>query len=273
MQGIHTFIPTELKIRYLNALLRVGFDTLDFGSFVSPRAIPQLADTAEVLRGLDLAGTQTHLLAIVANLRGAEEASAHAPIRYLGYPFSVSETFQLRNTQKTIAQSMELLREMQALCTASGKELVVYLSMGFGNPYGDPWNPEMVKGWAHEIAALGVRTLSLADTVGNAVPETIGPLFETLIPALPGIEWGAHFHSAPATRQAKLEAAWQAGCRRFDSALRGFGGCPFAEDVLVGNMATESLLAFLGEKGAAPATDAAAWQQAMLLSAEVFAHE
>ncbi|MEM0998455.1 MAG: hydroxymethylglutaryl-CoA lyase [Bacteroidota bacterium] len=245
MQGIVQPIPTATKIDYLNQLLRVGFDTLDFGSFVSPKAVPQLADTAEVLAGLDLTHTATQLLAIVANARGAHTAAQHAAIHYLGYPFSISETFQLRNTRKTMAESVELVRDMQALCVDSGKELVVYISMGFGNPYGDPWSPKLAGEWVEKMVGLGVRTISLADTVGTADHATIGPMFSTLIPRFPEVEFGAHFHARPDERRAKLQAAWEGGCRRFDSAMLGFGGCPFAEDELVGNIATEAVLEWL----------------------------
>lgn len=270
MQGIHSFIPTDLKIKYLNALLKVGFDTLDFGSFVSPKAIPQLADTAEVLSRLDLTDTSTKLLAIVANLRGAEEAGSHKPIQYLGYPFSISETFQLRNTHKTIAESLSLVNEIQALCKNSGKELVVYISMGFGNPYGDEYSAKIVSEWVEKIAALGIRIISLADTVGNAVPETISPIFNELVPRFPEVEFGGHFHSTPETRKQKLQAAWDAGCRRFDSAMSGFGGCPFAKDELVGNLATETLVEFLNRQNVTLSLDNAAFAEAQLISAEVF---
>jgi hydroxymethylglutaryl-CoA lyase len=249
MQGIMQPIPTETKIAYLNQLLQVGFDTLDFGSFVSPKAVPQLADTADVLQGLDLAHTDTKLLAIVANARGARDASQHEAIRYLGYPFSISETFQLRNTRKTIAESLSLVRDMQAMCVDTGKELVVYISMGFGNPYGDPWSPQLAAEWVEKMAEIGVRILSLADTVGTADHATIGPIFSELIPRFPDVEFGAHFHARPEERKNKLQAAWDGGCRRFDSAMMGFGGCPFAEDELVGNISTESVLEWLQEMG------------------------
>lgn len=270
MQGIHDFIPTDLKINYLNALMAVGYDTLDFGSFVSPKAIPQLADTEKVLAELDLESSATELLAIVANLRGAQTATQYREIKYLGYPFSISETFQIRNTQKTIAESLDLVKEMQDLVSRTKQELVIYISMGFGNPYGDPWSPDIAEEWVSEMASLGIRTLSLADTVGTASPETIAPLFETLIPRFPHIEFGAHFHAAPQDRLAKLEAAWQAGCRRFDTALKGFGGCPFAEDELVGNIATETLLDFLHANGVSDGLNKKAFAEAMSLSSEVF---
>lgn len=270
MQGIADFIPTAEKVAYLQQLLAVGFDTLDFGSFVSPKAIPQLADTAEVLARLDLSQTRTRLLAIVANLRGAQEAARHAEISYLGYPFSISETFQLRNTNKTIAASLELVGEMQALCQSQDLELVVYISMGFGNPYGDPWSPALAADWVARIADLGVRTISLADTVGTADPASITPLFEALIPRFPQVELGAHFHARPEERRAKLQAAYDGGCRRFDSALLGFGGCPFAEDALVGNIATESLLEWMHEGGLHHVLDLAALQAATVTAGGVF---
>lgn len=270
MQGIMHPIPTELKIRYLNKLLEVGFHTLDFGSFVSPKAVPQLADTAEVLAGLDLSTTKTKLLAIVANRRGAEAAAAHAPIHYLGYPFSISETFQIRNTLKTIVESVELVKEMQEICEEVGKELVVYISMGFGNPYGDPWSPALAADWVAQMADLGVGILSLSDTVGTADAATIGPIFEELVPRFPEVEFGAHFHAHPDLRKAKLKAAWDGGCRRFDSAINGFGGCPFAEDELVGNIATETLLEFLEEIGEVPELDRKAFGEAMILAGSVF---
>lgn len=270
MQGIVQFIPTGEKIAYLNQLLKVGFDTLDFGSFVSPKAIPQLADTPEVLAGLDLKHSRTQLLAIVANLRGAEDATQHAAIRYLGYPFSISETFQMRNTRKTIAESVVLVEEMQALCKSAGKELVVYISMGFGNPYGDAWSPKLAADWVGEIAARGVGIISLADTVGSADAATIRPLFEELIPRFPDVEFGAHFHASADLRMAKLAAAWEGGCRRFDSAMLGFGGCPFAEDELVGNIATEAMLDFLRDQEVDPGLDAEALKQAAVMAGQLF---
>ena len=248
MQGWPHLIPTERKIEYLNALLRVGFDVLDFGSFVSAKAIPQMADTAEVLKGLDREGTETKLLAIVANFRGAEEAASHEAIRYLGFPFSVSETFQLRNTNKTIEGSFATVEEMQALCAALQKELVVYLSMGFGNPYGDPWNEEIVYEWAAALAKLGVKTISVADTVGVANPDHVFSILDFLIRQLPGVTIGVHLHSTHQNRKAKIDAALEAGCRRFDGALKGIGGCPMAGNELVGNMDTEWMIAHFREK-------------------------
>ena len=244
MQGIREFIPTEAKIRYLQALLGCGFDTLDFGSFVSPRAIPQMADTAQVLSGLDLSRTSTRLLAIVANVRGAEDAVRHPEIRYLGYPFSISENFQMRNTHKTIAESLKILTEILEFARAHDKEVVTYISMGFGNPYGDPWDAGIVSDWTRRLVDMGVGILSLSDTIGSSDPETISGLFSELIPAYPEVEFGAHLHTHPRSWKEKVQAAWESGCRRFDGAVQGFGGCPMAKDELTGNMPTEKMLSF-----------------------------
>jgi hydroxymethylglutaryl-CoA lyase len=270
MQGWPNIIPTEQKIRYLNALLRVGFDTLDFGSFVSARAIPQMADTAEVLAGLRWEDSATKLLSIVANFRGAEEAAAHEGIKYLGFPFSVSETFQLRNTNKTIEGSFATVEEMQDLCIKTEKELVVYLSMGFGNPYGDPWSEEVVFEWAAALSRLGVRTLSLADTVGLATPEQVFSLTDYLVRQLPGHSIGVHLHSTHHNRKAKIDAALQAGCSRFDGALKGIGGCPMAGDKLVGNMDTEWMIEYFRQQGLAPILDERALETAALVATEIF---
>jgi hydroxymethylglutaryl-CoA lyase len=242
MQGWHSPISTEDKISYLNALLKVGFDTLDCGSFVSPKAIPQMADTALVIPRLKLAGSKSKLLAIVANQRGAEEAVVFDEIDYLGYPFSISETFQLRNTNKTIADSMELVDSLQELCIKNSKQLVVYISMGFGNPYGDPYDEAVALQWVDELVKMNIHIISLADTVGVATPDVITRLFASLVPAYPTVEFGAHFHSAPHNWEEKVAAAYEQGCRRFDSAIKGIGGCPMAKDELVGNLATENLL-------------------------------
>lgn len=250
MQGLHQYIPVDVKAEYLNQLLKTGFDVLDFGSFVSPKAIPQLKDTAEVLAKLNLADTKTKLLAIVANERGAIDALKHGEIAYIGYPFSISETFQRRNTNSSIAESLETVKRMQELCESDNREMVVYISMAFGNPYNDPWEPALALEWTSRIAETGVKTIALADTVGLAAPETVYNLFNTLIPSLNGVKLGAHLHCTPYNWISKVEAAWNAGCRRFDSSIRGFGGCPMAEDELVGNLATENLLAFLSEKDA-----------------------
>jgi hydroxymethylglutaryl-CoA lyase len=242
MQGWKAFIPTEKKAAYINALLQVGFDTIDFGSFVSPKAIPQMADTKEVLSQLHLSGTQSKLLAIVANKRGAEEASMYEAIHYLGFPFSVSETFQQRNANSSIAESLGRVEEIQNLCVKTGKQLVVYISMGFGNPYGDPYSEEIVVEWVNRMAAMDIGIVSLADTVGLATPEQVFNITHFLVNQLPGTEIGVHLHSAPQNLQAKAEAALRAGCRRFDGALRGIGGCPMADDELVGNMDTLRLI-------------------------------
>jgi hydroxymethylglutaryl-CoA lyase len=244
MQGIKTFIPTAQKVRYLQSLLRVGFDTIDFGSFVSPKAIPQMQDTAEVLAQLDLSQTQSKLLAIIANTQGAISASQHKEISYLGFPFSISENFQMRNTHKTIAESFITLQEILEIADKSNKEVVAYLSMGFGNPYGDPWNETIVGEWTEKLSGMGIKILSLSDTVGSSTPEVIRNLFSTLIPKYPEIEFGAHLHTTADKWFEKIDAAYQSGCRRFDGAIQGFGGCPMAKDELTGNMPTEKLLSY-----------------------------
>jgi hydroxymethylglutaryl-CoA lyase len=248
MQGIKHFIPTELKTEYINALLQVGFDTIDFGSFVSAKAIPQLTDTKEVLEGLDLSQTKSKLLAIIANVRGAEEAVKYEKINYLGFPFSISETFQIRNTNSTIEQSLVTVEQIQNLCMLNNKELVIYISMGFGNPYKDEWNPELVIHWVNKIVDMGIKTISLSDTVGVTNPESIGYLFSNLIPAFPAIEFGAHLHTLPNNWEEKIKAASDNGCKRFDGAIKGYGGCPMAEDELVGNMPTENLLYYFKDQ-------------------------
>lgn len=244
MQGIKPFIPTKKKVAYIQSLLRVGFDSIDFGSFVSPKAIPQMQDTAEVLAQLDLSQTQSKLLAIIANTQGATLASVHPEIQYLGFPFSISENFQMRNTHKTIAESLITLQEILEIADKSDKEVVAYLSMGFGNPYGDPWNMEIVGDWTRRLAAMGVKILSLSDTVGSSTPEVISYLFSNLITKYPEIEFGAHLHTTPDKWFEKIDAAYKAGCRRFDGAIQGFGGCPMATDNLTGNMPTEKLLSY-----------------------------
>lgn len=244
MQGIKDFIPTEKKVQYIQSLLRVGFDTIDFGSFVSAKAIPQMQDTAEVLAKLDLSRTQSKLLAIIANTQGAENASIHPEIQYLGFPFSISENFQMRNTHKTIAESLVTLDEILNIADKSNKEVVTYISMGFGNPYGDPWNVEIVGEWTEKLANMGVKILSLSDTVGSSTPEVIDYLFSNLISKYPNIEFGAHLHTTPDKWFEKVDAAYKAGCRRFDGAIQGFGGCPMAKDDLTGNMPTEKMLSY-----------------------------
>ncbi|WP_372745062.1 hydroxymethylglutaryl-CoA lyase [Lutibacter sp.] len=248
MQGVKThFIDTNKKAQFINALLRVGFDTIDFGSFVSPKAIPQMRDTAEVLSKLDLSKTASKLLAIVANVRGAEDACKFNEINYLGYPFSISENFQMRNTGKTISESVVILEEILTIATKSNKEVVAYLSMGFGNPYGDPWNVDIVSDWTRKLVEMGVKIISLSDTVGSSSPEIIDYLFSNLIPQYPTIEFGAHLHTTPNTWFEKVDAAYNAGCKRFDGAIRGYGGCPMAKDELTGNMPTEKLITYFNQ--------------------------
>ena len=270
MQGIDEFIPTGKKAAYINQLLKVGFDTIDFGSFVSPKAIPQLRDTAQVLEQLDLDNTSSKLLAIIANQRGAEDAVRFDQITYLGYPFSISETFQQRNTNASIAESMGRVEDIQALCQSHQKQLVIYISMGFGNPYGDPWNVEEVEKWVSQLAALDINIFALADTVGVARPDSIRYLFSHLIPAYPELEIGAHFHSALHNWEEKVAAAYENGCKRYDSAIKGFGGCPMAEDELVGNLATENLVAYFTEKSADLNIDQEAFQVSMEQAAVTF---
>lgn len=271
MQGIKShFIPTEAKAQYINALLRVGFDTIDFGSFVSPKAIPQMRDTVEVLSKLDLSKTQSKLLAIVANVRGAEEASQFEEITYLGYPFSISENFQMRNTGKTIAESIEILNEILNIATKTNKEVVAYLSMGFGNPYGDPWNVEIVSNWTDKLSKMGVKILSLSDTVGSSTPEIIDYLFSNLIPAYPTIEFGAHLHTTPTSWFEKVDAAYKAGCNRFDGAIMGFGGCPMAKDDLTGNMPTEKLVSYFNQQKTSTNINAMSFESAYNEALKIF---
>ena len=251
MQGIKShFIPTDAKAQYINALLNVGFDTIDFGSFVSPKAIPQMRDTDKVLSKLDLSKTDSKLLAIIANIRGAKEASQFEEINYLGYPFSISENFQMRNTGKTIAESIVILDAILNISVKTNKKVVVYMSMGFGNPYGDPWNVEIVSEWTDQLSKMGVEILSLSDTVGSSTPKIIDYLFSNLIPLYPTIEFGAHLHTTPTTWFEKVDAAYKAGCNRFDGAIRGFGGCPMAKDTLTGNMPTEKLISYFNHQKA-----------------------
>ena len=272
MQGIKEWIPTEKKVQYIQSLLRCGFDTIDFGSFVSPKAIPQMVDTAEVLAQLDLSDTQSKLLAIVANVRGAQDAVKHPEIQYLGYPFSISENFQMRNTHKTIAQSVEVLKEILDLANANNKEVVTYLSMGFGNPYGDPWNVEIVGNWAETLLDMGVKILSLSDTVGSSTPEIIDYLFSNLIPKYPHIEFGAHLHTIPTKWHEKVNAAYNAGCRRFDGAIQGFGGCPMAKDELTGNMPTEKMLSYFTTIKADSGLNPMSFESAYNEASKIFNH-
>lgn len=271
MQGIKShFISTELKAQYINMLLKVGFDTIDFGSFVSPKAIPQMRDTAEVLKQLELSKTSSKLLAIVANIRGANDASVFEEIDYLGYPFSISEIFQMRNTGKTIEESLIILEELLNIAARTNKEVVAYLSMGFGNPYGDPWNVDIVAEWTEKLSKMGVRILSLSDTVGVADGETISYLFSNLIPLYPQIEFGAHLHTTPNTWFEKVDAAFKAGCNRFDGAIKGFGGCPMAKDDLTGNMPTEKLLSYFTQQKAEIRLNPLAFESAYNKALKVF---
>lgn len=270
MQGWKTFIPTEKKAEYINTLLKVGFDTIDFGSFVSPKAIPQMADTAAVLEKLHLANTSTRLLAIVANPRGALAACEHEQISYLGFPFSVSETFQQRNTNASIGQSLERVEEIQNLCLNSGKQLVIYISMGFGNPYSDPYDEEIVFEWVNKLVAMDIGIISLADTVGVATPAQVYDMTSYLVESLPGVEVGVHLHCTPANWKEKLEAALKAGCKRFDGALKGIGGCPMADDELVGNMDTELMIGYFDQKNLLAPLDKAALGKSLSMAGLIF---
>lgn len=270
MQGWKTFIPTEKKIAYINSLLKVGFDTIDFGSFVSPKAIPQMADTPDVVRRLELDNTRSKLLAIIANTRGAEEAVTFDAISYLGFPFSVSETFQQRNTNSSIDQSLGRVEEIQNLCIKNSRQLVVYISMGFGNPYGDPYDEEIVFEWINKLVAMDIGIISLADTVGIATPEQVYDMTSYLVESLPGIEIGVHLHSTPSNWREKLEAAVKAGCRRFDGALKGIGGCPMADDELVGNMNSEDMITYFESKGILPGLNKDALAESLRIAGEIF---
>jgi hydroxymethylglutaryl-CoA lyase len=250
MQGLHDFIPTDVKVRYLDLLLKTGFDTIDIGSFVSHKAIPQMADTAEMLTRINTEGSRSKLLVIVANERGAEDAVKHGNVSYLGYPFSISETFQQRNTNTSIEGSWARTAHIAETARKAGKEMVVYISMAFGNPYGDPWNADIALHWTERLVnELGVRIIALSDTVGVAEPKDVAAMFSALIPAMPNVEFGAHLHARPDNWKPKTDAAWNAGCRRFDGALKGYGGCPMAEDELVGNLAMDRFIADLEERG------------------------
>ena len=271
MQGIKThFIPTDAKVQYIQSLLRVGFDTIDFGSFVSPKAIPQMRDTAQVLSKLDLSRTESKLLAIVANVRGANDAAKFEEIDYLGYPFSISENFQMRNTGKTISESIVILDEILNIAEKTNKQVVAYLSMGFGNPYGDPWNIDIVGDWTAKLSEMGVNILSLSDTIGSSTPETIAYLFSNLISHYPLIEFGAHLHTTPTTWFEKVDAAYKAGCNRFDGAIKGFGGCPMAKDELTGNMPTEKLISYFNQQKAATNVRAMSFESAYNEALKIF---
>lgn len=271
MQGLKDFIPTDVKVRYLNELLKVGFDTIDIGSFVSPKAIPQLADTAEVLARIDTSASKSKLLVIVANERGAEEAVKQKSVSYLGYPFSISETFQQRNANTSIEGSWDRIARIADITRGGRKELVVYISMAFGNPYGDPWSAEVALQWVNRLTSeLGVRIIALSDTVGVARPEDIASMFSALIPALPHVEFGAHLHCTPDNWKAKTDAAWDAGCRRFDGAIKGYGGCPMAEDDLVGNLQMEVFARSLVERGVNAGLDLAQLDRCVSEAGRVF---
>lgn len=270
MQGIHEYIPAATKAKYINTLLKVGYDTIDFGSFVSPKAIPQMRDTAEVLTLLDLSETKSKLLAIVANTRGATDAAQHPEIDYLGYPFSISETFQLRNTNATIEESLGRVGRIKDVCDASNKELVIYISMGFGNPYGDEWNVEICQKWVEKLHDMGISIMALSDTIGVGTPQSISYLFSNLIPLFPDVEFGAHLHTQPHTWEEKIAAAHSAGCLRFDAAIKGYGGCPMAKDDLTGNMPTENLLYYFDTNGIDCALDKDEFINALVVSNEVF---
>jgi hydroxymethylglutaryl-CoA lyase len=270
MQGWPHFIPTEKKIEYINALLKVGFDTIDFGSFVSPKAIPQMADTAEVVKGLQVEKRKSKLLTIIANERGAQDAVVFDEISYLGFPFSVSETFQLRNTNSTITQSLGRVEEIQNLCIKNKKELVIYISMGFGNPYGDVYNEEIVFDWVNKLVEMDINIISLADTVGLATKDQVYQVTKHLIDSLPDTEIGVHLHSTAASWKEKVDAALQAGCKRFDGALKGIGGCPMADDELVGNMDTELMIPYFEEKNLLNNLDKEALKKCSMLATEIF---
>ena len=270
MQGWKNIIPTDKKVAYINSLVKVGFDTIDFGSFVSPRAIPQMADTSEVWKGLQLDMSASKLLAIVANYRGAEAASLFDEITYLGFPFSVSETFQQRNTNSSINESVGRVEEIQNLCVKTGKQLVVYISMGFGNPYGDPYNEEIVFEWVNRLVGMDIGIISLADTVGLATAEQVYDITSYLVESLPGTEIGVHLHSTSENWKEKLEAAVNAGCKRFDGALKGIGGCPMSGDELVGNMNTEWMINFFEERNMLTTINYEALKESLRLATEIF---
>ena len=270
MQGWKHFISAAKKVEYINALLKVGFDTIDFGSFVSPKAIPQMADTKEVISQLSMVNSRSKLLAIVANVRGAEDAAVYDEITYLGFPFSISSTFQQRNTNSTIQESLQRVEEIQKRCIKNKKELVVYVSMGFGNPYGDEYNEEIVMQWVDKLTGMGIKIISMADTVGLAIPTQVSSILNKVIPQYPEIEIGVHLHSTETNWKQKIDAALQAGCKRFDGALKGIGGCPMANDELVGNMNTELLIPYFEEKDLLPEIDKDALQQALIIAGEIF---
>lgn len=273
MQGLDEFIKTPDKIRYINALLKVGFDTIDFGSFVSPKYIPQMKDTPQVLSELETEESNSDLLAIVANLRGAKDAIFYDGIQYIGYPFSISETFQKRNTNTSLEKSLETVEHIKDLCDLDKKQLVVYLSMAFGNPYGDFWEPVLVEHWVDRLYSMGIETISLSDTIGVATPAVISEIYQIISINFPDLELGAHFHSHPHNWEEKIDAAYQAGCRRFDGAIKGYGGCPFAKDDLLGNIATENLIMYFQQQGEELDIDMEEFAKALSIAAEVFPHQ
>lgn len=270
MQGIKEFIPTETKAEYINRLLKVGFDVIDFGSFVSPKAIPQMRDTKELVGMLDMRNTKSKLLSIVLNKRGAEDACAFDEITYLGMPFSISETFQMRNGNSTIEENLVRVEEIQDLCIKHDKKLLIYISMAFGNPYGDEWNTDIAIKWTEKLAGMDIKYFSLADTIGVSSPDSITYMFSQLLPAFPGLEIGAHLHTTPDTWKEKVQAAWDSGCRVFDSAIKGYGGCPMAKDDLVGNMPTEKLISFVEENKIESNIDSSAFADSMQAATKVF---
>lgn len=270
MQGIKPFIPTKQKIDYINQLLKVGYHSIDFGSFVNHDVIPQMADTAEVVNELDISNTGTKLIAITANERGAADACRFQQIHYLGFPFSVSETFQKRNANSTILQSLDRVKQIREICSTTDKELIIYISMGFGNPYGDPYSPQIVEQWVGELEKLGIKTFMLSDTVGVADPGIISYLFSTLIPSFPQLEIGAHLHTAPHNWRVKVDAAYKNGCRRFDAAIKGFGGCPMAKDDLLGNMPTENLVNYFTAEQLGRQFNLKAFEDSLRMANQVF---
>jgi len=270
MQGLHEFVPTELKAAYINLLLQVGFDTIDFGSFVSAKAIPQMQDTAAVLEKLDLSSTRSKLLAIVANYRGAEEAAEHPQITYLGFPFSISETFQRRNANSGINEAFDIVKKIKELCSDTSQDLLVYLSMGFGNPYGDAWNIELVQQWTEKLVAENINVIALADTIGMATAEQISEIYPSLTNQFPNTEFGIHLHATPDAWHDKIEAAYQSGCKRFDTALKGYGGCPMAKDELTGNIATENLISYLQSQNESLEFNYDKFREAMDFSGKIF---
>ncbi len=270
MQGIHDFIPTEMKVDYFNQLLKVGFHTIDIGSFVSPKAIPQMKDTASVLKQINLSDKKSLLSVIVANERGANDAVEFDEVDILGYPFSISETFQQRNTNSSIEESLDRVAYIQSKCIKHNKELLIYISMGFGNPYGDEWNVDICQKWVDQLAAMGIKTMALSDTIGVATPDSISYLFSNLIPPYPDVEFGAHLHTHKHNWEEKIKAAYESGCKRFDGAIMGYGGCPMAKDDLTGNMPTENLVSYINEQTDAEIVDSASFKKALEMAGELF---